>query len=71
MMLKIMAKGIINTPSPKGASHDIIIHLELGFTRYIMVITTLQQITDERISFLKSKLIMAASQKSTKPSRYR
>jgi hypothetical protein len=37
-------------PSPQGASYDITIHLELGFTRYM--ITSLQQIIDERISFL-------------------
>jgi sigma54-dependent transcription regulator len=43
-------------PSPKGASHDITIHLELGFTRYNMVLSSLQQIIDERISFLKEQI---------------
>jgi hypothetical protein len=42
------------SPSPQGASYDITIHLELGFTRYM--ITTLQQIIDERISFLKEQI---------------
>jgi hypothetical protein len=41
-------------PSPQGASYDITIHLELGFTMYM--ITTLQQIIDERISFLKEQI---------------
>jgi hypothetical protein len=41
-------------PSPKGASHDITIHLELGLTRYMVM--TLQQIIDERIFFLKEQI---------------
>ena len=45
-------------PSPKGVSCVITIHLELGFTRDIsyMVIVTLQQIIDERLSFLKEQI---------------
>ena len=42
-------------PSPKGASLVITIHPELGFTSY-MAITTLQQVIDERISFLKEQI---------------
>ena len=47
-----------NSPSPKGVSLVITIHLELGFTRdaIYMVIVTLQQIIDERISFLKEQI---------------
>jgi hypothetical protein len=47
-----------NSPSPKGVSLVITIHLELGFTRdtTYMVIVTLQQIIDERISFLKEQI---------------
>jgi hypothetical protein len=45
----------MNTSSPKGASLVIAIHPELGFTSY-MAITTLQQIIDERISFLKEQI---------------
>ena|ERR687889_458655 len=41
--------------SPKGASLVITIHPELGFTSY-MAITTLQQVIDERISFLKEQI---------------
>ena len=43
-------------PSLNGAIHDIIIPLDLGFSRYMML--SLPQIINERISFLKSKLIM-------------
>jgi hypothetical protein len=45
-------------PSPKGASRVITSHFELGFTRdtTYMVIFTLQQIIDERISFLKEQI---------------
>jgi hypothetical protein len=50
------AAGIIIPPSPPSELAGFItIHLELGFTRY-MVIITLQQIIDERISFLKEQI---------------
>jgi hypothetical protein len=38
---------------PKGASHALTIHLELGFSLYDMI---LQRIIDERISFLKEQI---------------
>jgi hypothetical protein len=43
-------------PSPKGASLVITIHLELGFTSYNMVLSSLKQVMDERISFLKEQI---------------
>jgi hypothetical protein len=41
-------------PSPRGASFIITYSRELGFT--YMISTTLQQIIDERISFLKEQI---------------
>ena len=41
-------------PSPCGASFVITYYRELGFT--YMISTTLQQIIDERISFLKEQI---------------
>ena len=48
----------IISPSPEGASWVITIHPELGFTRDLtyMVTVTLQQMIDERISFLKEQI---------------
>jgi hypothetical protein len=43
-------------PSPFGAGRFIIINQELGFINTHMKIMTLQQIIDERISFLKEQV---------------
>jgi hypothetical protein len=58
MMAMITTMKYHKYPCPKGARRVITIHLELGFTRDIsyMVIVTLQQIIDERISFLKEQI---------------
>jgi hypothetical protein len=45
----------IQANPPKGASHALTIHLELGFSLYMMMMT-LRQIIDERISFLKVQI---------------
>jgi hypothetical protein len=44
----------VKTPSLKGAIHDIIIPLDLGFSRYMML--SLPQIIDERLSILKEQI---------------
>jgi hypothetical protein len=44
----------VKTPSLNGAIHDIIIPLDLGFSRYMML--SLPQIINERISFLKEQI---------------
>jgi hypothetical protein len=56
LLLSILSSTLNLTP--KGASLVITIHLELGSTRDItyMVISTLQQIIDERIPFLKEQI---------------
>jgi hypothetical protein len=57
MKAKITTTKYHKYPSPKGASRVITIHLDLGFTKdKTMVISTLQQIIDERISFLKEQI---------------
>jgi hypothetical protein len=56
MMVKIQQRDTIYTPVPslQAANYDITVHLELGFTIYMT--TTLQQMIDERISFLNEQI---------------